>query len=200
MLLPIKALPNKSIEEVIQNAGAINDNSTCAANTTATGEGITTAYIGRKAIFTITSRDSQNFQRKLRGDVFKVKLKSEVGGDEIYVELNDREDGTYSAEYTVDKLYGNLILSVCLRGAHINGSPFFVRVETPRPTQKTTYPQYPRSLLSGHGYDITSTGRPPLSRQKPQHTLGSYSLSTGYNATGTCTRRLTPKRGSPYRF
>lgn len=189
-LLPIKTLPNKSIEEVIQNAGAINDNSTCAANITATGEWITTAYIGRKAIFTITSRDSQNFQRKLRGDVFKVKLKSEVEGDEIYVELNDREDGTYSAEYTVDKLYGNLTLSVCLRGAHINGSPFSVRVETPRPTQKTTYPQYPRSLLYGHG----------LSLQKPQYTPGSYSLSTGYNATGTCSRKLTPKRGSPYRF
>ena len=72
-LLPIKTLPNKSIEEVIQNAGAINDNSTCAANTTATGEWITTAYIGRKAIFTITSRDSQNFQRKLRGDVFSLR-------------------------------------------------------------------------------------------------------------------------------
>ena len=121
---------------------------------------------------------------------FKVKLKSEVEGDEIYVELNDREDGTYSAEYTVDKLYGNLTLSVCLRGAHINGSPFSVRVETPRPTQKTTYPQYPRSLLYGHG----------LSLQKPQYTPGSYSLSTGYNATGTCSRKLTPKRGSPYRF
>ena len=55
-----------------------------------------------------------------------LKLKPEVGGDEIKVELNDRKDGTYLAEYTVDKLYGKLTLSVCLRGAHIKGSPFAV--------------------------------------------------------------------------
>ena len=131
--MPIKTRTNKSIEEVIQNAGAINDNSTCAANTTAVGLGITTVNPGRKVTFTITSRDSQNFRRKLGGDVFEVKLKPEVGGDDIKVELNDREDGTYLAEYTVDKLYGKLTLSVCLRGAHINGSPFSVLVEPPMP-------------------------------------------------------------------
>ena len=131
--LLIKTRTNKSIEEVIQNAGAINDNSTCAANTTAAGLGIATANPGRKVTFTITSRDSQNVQRKLAGDVFEVKLKPEVGGDDIKVELNDRKDGTYLAEYTVDKLYGKLTLSVCLRGAHINGSPFSVLVEPLKP-------------------------------------------------------------------
>ena len=55
-----------------------------------------------------------------------VKLKPEVGGDEINVEINDRKDGTYLAVYTIDKLYGKLTLSVCLRGAHIKGSPFAV--------------------------------------------------------------------------
>ena len=58
-----------------------------------------------------------------------MKLKSEVGEDEVKVELNDRKDGTYLAEYTVEKLYGKLTLSVCLRGAHIKDSPFSVRVE-----------------------------------------------------------------------
>ena len=58
-----------------------------------------------------------------------VKLKPEVGGDEVNVELNDRKDGTYLAEYTVDKMYGKLTLSVCLRGAHIKGSPFAVNVK-----------------------------------------------------------------------
>ena len=122
---------NKSIEEVIQSAGDISDVSTCAANTTATGPGITTANPGRKATFTITSHDSRNFQRKLGGDVFEVKLKPEVGGDEIKVELNDQKNGTYLAEYTVDKLCGKLTLSVFLRGAHIKNSPFSVVVEPP---------------------------------------------------------------------
>ena len=126
---PARYLSNKSIGAVIQSAGDISDISTCAANTTATGPGITTANPGRKATFTITSHDSRNFQRKRGGDVFVVKLKPEVGGGEIKVELNDRKDGTYLAEYTVDKLYGKLTLSVCLRGAHIKGSPFAVNVK-----------------------------------------------------------------------
>ena len=119
------------IEAAIKNAGDISDISTCAANTIATGRGITTANPGRKATFTITSHDSRNFQRKLGGDVFEVKLKPEVGGDEIKVELNDRKDGTYLAEYTVDKLCGTLTLSVFLRGAHIKNSPFSILVEPP---------------------------------------------------------------------
>ena len=119
-----------SIEEAIKRAGDINDKSTCAANTTATGPGITTAIPGRKATFTITSRDIQNCQHKRGGDVFVVKLKPAVGGDEIKVYLNDKKDGTYLGEYTVDKLfYGKLTLFVCLRGVHIKGSPFAVNVE-----------------------------------------------------------------------
>ena len=55
-----------------------------------------------------------------------VKLKPEVRGDDIKVELKDRKDGTYLAEYTVDRLYDELTLSVCLRGANIKGSPFAV--------------------------------------------------------------------------
>ena len=58
-----------------------------------------------------------------------MKLKPEVGGDEIKVELNDQKNGTYLAEYTVDKLCGKLTLSVFLRGAHIKSSPFSVLVE-----------------------------------------------------------------------
>ena len=141
---PIKYRPNKFVQVVIQSAGDISDISTCAANTNATGPGITTANPGSKATFTITSRDSQNFQRKRGGDVFVVKLKPEKGRDEIKVELKDRKDGTYLAEYTVDKMYGKLTLSVCLRGAHIKGSPFVVNVE---PLIRSNY-QYNSPQLS----------------------------------------------------
>ena len=93
--------------------------------------------------FTITSHDSRNFQRKLGGDVFVVKLKPEVGGDEINVELNDQKDGTYLAEYTVGKMYGKLTLSVCLRGAHIKGSPFAVNVKPLRHvTSQSRWPEF----------------------------------------------------------
>ena len=125
---------------VIQNAGDISDISTCAANTTATGPGITTANPGRTATFTITSHDSRNFKRKCGGDVFVVKLKPEKGADEINVVLSDRKDGTYLAKYSVDKMYGKLTLSVCLRGAHIKGSPFAVNVE---PLRNVGMPRFP---------------------------------------------------------
>ena len=129
---------NNRIEAVIQSAGDISDISTCAANTIATGPGIRTANPGRKATFTITSHDSRNFQRKRGGDVFVVKLKPEVGGDEINVELNDQKDGTYLAEYTVHKWYGEMTLSVVLRGAHIKDSPFSVRVERLNPPPRAS--------------------------------------------------------------
>ena len=126
---------NNRIEAVIQSAGDISDISTCAANTTATGPGITTANPGRKTTFTIISRDSRKFQRELGGDVFVAKLKPEVGGDEIKVDLKDRKDGTYLAEYTVENLCGKMTLSVVLRGAHIKGSPFSVLVEPLNPPE-----------------------------------------------------------------
>ena len=59
-----------------------------------------------------------------------------MGGDEIKVELNDQKNGTYLAEYTVDKLCGKLTLSVFLRGAHIKSSPFSVLVEHPNLPQR----------------------------------------------------------------
>ena len=144
LLQRVKCRSNKSIEAVIKSAGDISDISTCAANTTATGRGVTTANPGSKATFTITSHDSRNFQRKLGGDVFVVKLKPEKEGGEIKVELKDRKDGTYLAEYTVDKLCGKLTLSVCLRGAHIKGSPFAVNVE---PLFRSNYQYNPPQLL-----------------------------------------------------
>ena len=204
--LPIKTRTNKSIEEVIQNAGAINDNSTCAANTTATGLGITTANPGRKVTFTITSRDSQNFQRKLGGDVFEVKLKPEVGGDEIKVELNDREDGTYLAEYTVDKLYGKLTLSVCLRGAHIKGSPFAVLVEPLNPFAVLQEPPGLFAVLEKTPKQLSVLQEPPgpfavleePPRPNPKTStkkLYAESLSTGYDRKGT--RRLLTPRPKP---
>ena len=125
----------------IEKAGDISDRSTCAANSTATGLGIKSANLGKKATFTITSRDSQSSQRKRGGDVYAVKLNKEEY--EVKVDVKDNENGTYLAEYTVpyqDFLKeiilmnggqgrsGQYTLSVCLRGAHIKGSPFVVQV------------------------------------------------------------------------
>ena len=80
-----------------------------------------------------------------------VKLKPEVGGDEINVELKDQKDGTYLAEYTVDKMYGKLTLSVCLRGAHIKGSPFAVNVQ---PLIRSNSPEIQGALRSSRSSSL----------------------------------------------
>lgn len=117
--------------EAIQSAGAIRDRSTCAEKATAIGPGIIGANSGRKATFTITSRDSQNCQRELGGDVYVAKLKAKEGGPEFKVDVEDQDDGTYLAEYTAPTVPCEYTLSVCLRGAHIKGSPFSVQVTRP---------------------------------------------------------------------
>ena len=103
--------------------------------------GIKSANLGKIAKFTITSRDSQSRQRKRGGDVYAVKLNK--GEYEVKVDVKDNDNGTYLAEYTVpyqdflsDMILmnggqgrlGQYTLSVCLRGAHIEGSPFVVQV------------------------------------------------------------------------
>ena len=139
----------RSIKKAIrQSAGDISDRSTCAANSTATGSGIKSADLGKKAKFTITSRDSQDRERKLGGDVYAVKLNKE--GYEVKVDVKDKGNGTYLTEYTVPDDHFmrftssdsqprtvQYTLSVCLVGAHIRGSPFVVKVTRHSPPSLT---------------------------------------------------------------
>ena len=129
--------PKDSIKEAIQSAGDISDISTCTANTIVVGEGTKCFIPGQKATFTIFSRDSQDRQRKRGGDVYAVELKANK--NERYkfkVDVKDQDDGTYLVEYTSYRCMSLLCflpsiddytLSVCLRGAHIKGSPFVVK-------------------------------------------------------------------------
>ena len=140
---------SKSIEKAIrQSAGDISDRTTCAAKTTATGLGIRSANFGKKATFTITSRDSQDRERKRGGDVYEVKLNISGGVSQVKVDVKDNDNGTYLAEYTVPHYHTSSMmisdlrsrqytLSVYLRGFHIKGSPFVVNV-TCGPSQSGT--------------------------------------------------------------
>ena len=115
----------RGLKKTIERAGDISDRSTCAANTTAIGEGTKEAFTGRKATFTIFSRDGKGRQRNQGGDRYAVKL-IERGLEIRDVPVIDQKDGTYSVEYYVGNLPGKLTLSVCLRGEHIKSSPFSV--------------------------------------------------------------------------
>ena len=182
---------SKSIEKAIrQSAGDISDRSTCAANSTATGSGIKSANLGKKATFTITSRDSQGRQRKRGGDVYEVKLN--FSG--VEVDVKDNDNGTYLAEYTVPDHHtsfklsdhkGRLrqyTLSVCLRGAHIKDSPFVVNVTRGSP-QSGTGNKEPQVLRSS---SCSSLQYKPISSPVSPYSYGfSYRTTCAANSTAT---------------
>ena len=86
---------------MLNNAGVVSDKSTCAGNTTATGEGLRFAGAGSTDSFTITAHDAQGRLRGLGGDVFVAELKDAMGKKKVGVNVRDNCDGTYWATYLV---------------------------------------------------------------------------------------------------
>ena len=122
-------LDHKKLLDEVNKAGVVTDSSACADTTTVEGSGLKLALLGREASFTIKARDAKDSPCGVGGDLFVVELKDEKE-KKVEVNLKDNGDGTYLATFTVptDERKGDLKLSVCVRGAHIQGSPFVVRV------------------------------------------------------------------------
>ena len=57
------------------------------------------------------------------------------------------------AEYTVERLYDKLTLSVCLRGAHIKGSPFAVNVN---PLIRSNSPEIQDAVRSSRSWPFAA--------------------------------------------
>ena len=117
------------VVDALNNVGVIVDKSTCAETTTAAGSGIERANPGEVASFTITARDAKNRARDLGGDTFVVQLKNELE-DKVSADVHDKGYGNYLVTYTIPGSAKRVdyTLSVRLRGAHIQGSPFTVHM------------------------------------------------------------------------
>ena len=113
----------------LSNVGVVVDKSTCAETTTAAGSGLEHANPGEVASFTITARDAKNRARDLGGDTFEVQLKNELE-DKVSADVQDKGDGNYLVTYTIPRGAKRVDyeLSVLLRGAPIQGSPFTVHM------------------------------------------------------------------------
>jgi len=123
------SVDHKKLLDVLNKAGVVADLSACADTTTVEGSGFKLAPLGREASFTVTAHDAQGRLRGLGGDLFMVELKEAKSDKKVEVNLKDNGDGTYLANYTVPAdANGDHSLSVFLRGVHIQGSPFVVRV------------------------------------------------------------------------
>ena len=119
------------VVDALNNVGVVTDKSTCAETTTAAGSGIERANPGEVASFTIIARDAQRLARAVGGDTFAVELKqneSDELEDKIGADVHDTGDGNYFVTYTIPRSAKRVDykLSVLLRGAPIQGSPFTV--------------------------------------------------------------------------
>lgn len=117
--------------DVINNTGELMRSSACATTSTAAGSGLFIASMGKDSFFTISAHDYQGRSLGVGGDIFVVNLQT---NDKKCVKVNliDQGNGTYQGIYRAPAgTKGHMLLSVLLRGTHIEGSPFLVRVENP---------------------------------------------------------------------
>ena len=113
--------------DVINNAGDLRF-SACATTTRAAGSGLFFAPMGIDSFFTISAHDYQGRSLGVGGDAFVVSLQTD---NKKFVEGNliDQGNGTYQGIYRAPAgTKDQMSLSVLLRGDHIQGSPFLVRV------------------------------------------------------------------------
>ena len=117
----------------LNDLGVVVDKSTCAETTTAAGSGLERANPGEVSSFTITAYDAQRLARAVGGDTFAVELKQneyDESEDKVTTNVQDKGDGNYLVTYTIPGSAKRVDykLSVLLRGAHIQGSPFTVHM------------------------------------------------------------------------
>ena len=119
------------VVDALNNMGVVMDKSTCTCAEAATAArwGLERANPGEVASFTITTRDAQKLPRAVVGDTFAEKHKNDLE-DKVRANVQDKGDKNYLVIYTIPGSANRVdyTLIVCLRGAHIQGSPFTVHM------------------------------------------------------------------------
>lgn len=115
----------EGVRKSILNLGVLLTTSAIAHKTVATGEGLRHAVVGQAASLTITTKDKD-------GELVRngsACLQAEVVAPDncaLEHEVQDNKNGTYELLYT-PRQEGDHILSICLYGQPIRGSPFRVK-------------------------------------------------------------------------
>lgn len=131
------AFDGAAVQRAVAAAGAVCGGGAVAEACAAAGEGLTSARQGEPAAFVITARERDGAACRSGGESFEVALAPSgdarpgaAAAAPAAATLVDRGDGTYAVAYTLaaSEAPRPLSLSVRLRGAHISGSPFAVRV------------------------------------------------------------------------
>ncbi|KAL3880230.1 hypothetical protein ACJMK2_032479 [Sinanodonta woodiana] len=115
----------QGLKKSMSNLGYIRSNSAVAFETTATGDGLKTAYVNRPAIITITTKDRNGELVKIGQACIESELKA-ANGDRIIPAISDQYNGSYELVYLIP-MEGDYMMDIKLFGQHIKGSPFKVR-------------------------------------------------------------------------
>ena len=125
------SFPLEALLLSIKGAGSVSDGSTSVEKTTASGEGLVSTQAGREATFTITARNKEG-KMNVANDAFVVEIHktSTKQLEEANMSVQSKGDGTYDVHYKLRESYeeGVHSVSVQLRGKHVQGSPFKLKV------------------------------------------------------------------------
>ncbi len=117
--------------------GVLDARGPSAANTTAEGEGLYSARVGKTAQFKVIVHDRHKQLREMGGDRVEVAMMTgdcgakvnggEDGEEVVHMFIDDNKNGSYVISYTPE-CEGEYKLSVLVEGKNIRGSPFAVMV------------------------------------------------------------------------
>ncbi|XP_043563255.1 E3 ubiquitin-protein ligase TRIM71 [Chiloscyllium plagiosum] len=121
--------PDGVLYKAIKSLGIISS-SAYAPISTATGEGLKRALRGKMSSFTVITKDHTGEGRSSGGDLVVVVIMG-PDGCLFRADVLDHHDGTYTVSYS-PHLEGEHVVSVTIRGQHIENSPFRVIVKAGR--------------------------------------------------------------------
>lgn len=121
--------PDGVLYKAIKSLGIISS-SAYAPISTAAGEGLKRALRGKMSSFTVITKDHTGEGRSSGGDLVVVVIMG-PDGCLFRADVLDHHDGTYTVNYS-PHLEGEHVVSVTIRGQHIENSPFRVIVKAGR--------------------------------------------------------------------
>ncbi|KAL9955084.1 hypothetical protein ACROYT_G036359 [Oculina patagonica] len=117
---------DEQLSKVIAKLGQVTTSYVFPMLSSAEGPGLSRAKVGHKSTFTIITKDRNGEPCTTGGDLVSVKL-HRPNGSPITADLEDNDDGTYTASFTpVSK--GDHQITVHVRGKPIQGSSFDLQV------------------------------------------------------------------------
>ncbi|EGC33589.1 hypothetical protein DICPUDRAFT_80660 [Dictyostelium purpureum] len=99
-----------------------------AVNCKAFGDGLKKGYVGYESKFTIQAYDSKNTKINKGGETFNILIQGQFG-DQLYGNVKDNDDGSYTASYIPPRA-GGYAIAVYLENTLIaDGQPFISNIE-----------------------------------------------------------------------